>query len=87
MLAFAIWDKREKQFFVARDKVGIKPFYYSIVKEQLVFGSEIIPLLVHPDIERRITLVQIRVFKGRILDWKIDADAMINPFTLWDSSF
>ena len=40
MFAFAIWDARQQRLFAARDRVGIKPFYYALDKEQLVFASE-----------------------------------------------
>ncbi len=40
MFAFAIWDARQQRLFAARDRVGIKPFYYSLDNEQLVFASE-----------------------------------------------
>ena len=38
MFAFAIWDKREQKLFIARDRVGIKPLYYSLTPERLLFG-------------------------------------------------
>lgn len=41
MFAFAIWDKEKKQLFAARDRFGVKPFYYSMVQSQFVFASEI----------------------------------------------
>jgi len=41
MFAFVIWDERQKQLFGARDRFGIKPFYYYIDKEKFVWGSEI----------------------------------------------
>ncbi|WP_373399143.1 hypothetical protein V8V91_05270 [Algoriphagus halophilus] len=41
MFAFAIWDMEEKQLFAARDRFGVKPFYYSMVQYQFVFASEI----------------------------------------------
>ncbi|MCU0320942.1 MAG: asparagine synthase (glutamine-hydrolyzing) [Chitinophagaceae bacterium] len=53
MFAFAIWDKAKREIFIARDRVGIKPLFYSINSEQLVFASEIKPLLkvyVQPEI-------------------------------------
>jgi len=40
MFAFAIWDEREKQLFVARDRFGEKPFYYYTEEDLFVFGSE-----------------------------------------------
>lgn len=41
MFAFAIWDGREKKLFAARDRFGVKPFYYSIKGKELLFASEI----------------------------------------------
>jgi len=41
MFAFVIWDKQERKLFGARDRLGIKPFYYFKDKDQFVFGSEI----------------------------------------------
>jgi asparagine synthase (glutamine-hydrolysing) len=52
MFAFAIWDERTQELFLARDRVGKKPLLYSLVNNQLVFGSEFSALLQHPDISR-----------------------------------
>lgn len=41
MFAFAIWDRRKKSLFAARDHFGIKPFYYTISGDRLVFASEL----------------------------------------------
>jgi len=41
MFAFAIWDHQEKRLFAARDRFGVKPFYYSIKDQTLYFSSEI----------------------------------------------
>jgi len=40
MWAFAIWDARERQLFAARDRYGIKPFYWTTAGEVFAFGSE-----------------------------------------------
>ena len=54
MFAFAIWDTRTQELFLARDRVGKKPLLYAHVNGQLVFGSEFTALLAHPDVSRDI---------------------------------
>ena len=54
MFAFVIWDKNKQTMFGARDFFGIKPFYYGIINDQLVYGSEIKSILEHPEYERRV---------------------------------
>ena len=49
MFAFAIWDKKEKRLFLARDRCGIKPLYYWYQKNRLVFGSEVKSIIQHPE--------------------------------------
>ncbi|MBI5403567.1 MAG: asparagine synthase (glutamine-hydrolyzing) [Ignavibacteriae bacterium] len=48
MFAFAIWDKKEKRLFIARDRYGIKPLYYYYDKGLFLFASEIKAILKHP---------------------------------------
>ena len=45
MIAFVIYDKKNKKIFAARDRVGIKPFYYGRQNEEFYFGSEIKALI------------------------------------------
>jgi asparagine synthase (glutamine-hydrolysing) len=47
MFAFAIWNRKTKTLFVARDRLGIKPLYYRLTPERLLFGSEIKVLFAH----------------------------------------
>jgi asparagine synthase (glutamine-hydrolysing) len=57
MFAFAIWDKAKKELFIARDRVGKKPLYYSVLDGgEIVFGSELKVLLIHGGIKREIDL-------------------------------
>jgi asparagine synthase (glutamine-hydrolysing) len=41
MFAFSIWDNQEKKLFAARDRFGVKPFYYSLFNDTFYFSSEI----------------------------------------------
>ncbi len=54
MFAFAIYDKRKKTSFIARDHFGIKPFYYAKTNNSFVFGSEIKSILLHPNIKTEV---------------------------------
>jgi len=51
MFAFAVWDKLEKTLFLARDRYGIKPLYYSWSGNKFLFGSEIKALIAHPSFQ------------------------------------
>lgn len=62
MFAFAIWDKRERKLFIARDRVGVKPLHYCITGETLVFASEIKSILQHPGVTREVNLEAISDF-------------------------
>jgi asparagine synthase (glutamine-hydrolysing) len=54
MFAFAIWDERREELFLARDRVGKKPLLYAQVNGEFIFGSEFSALLLHPGISREI---------------------------------
>ena len=50
MFAFALWDKRREILFCARDRMGKKPFCYTITPQSFVFGSEIKAITTDPDV-------------------------------------
>lgn len=54
MFAFVIWDKNKRELFGARDHFGIKPFYYTRLGDDILFGSEIKSFLEHPSFEKRV---------------------------------
>ena len=51
IFAFAIWNEEKQELFLARDHFGIKPLFYTLKNDTLVFGSEIKALFEHPEIE------------------------------------
>ena len=54
MFAFAIWDERQQTLFLARDRVGIKPLYYRLSQDSLLFASEIKAILADPSVRAEI---------------------------------
>ena len=55
MFAFAIWDKKRRLLYGARDFFGIKPFYYTMTRKgDFLFGSEIKSFLEHPDFVKEV---------------------------------
>ncbi len=52
MFAFAIWDRNQETLFIARDRLGIKPLFYTLLPNgQLLFGSELKALFEHPEVK------------------------------------
>ncbi len=54
MFAFGIWDETRRELFLVRDRIGIKPLYYTSFNGQFVFASEIKAILEHPDVRREV---------------------------------
>jgi asparagine synthase (glutamine-hydrolysing) len=62
MFAFAIWDSRTETLFMARDRLGQKPLYYTFDDRRLVFASEIKSILRYPGIERRVDMEALSLY-------------------------
>ena len=56
MFAVALWTESTERLVLARDRVGIKPLYFSQRGEDLYFGSELKAIFVHPEIDRSLSL-------------------------------
>jgi asparagine synthase (glutamine-hydrolysing) len=56
MFAVALWNKPQKRLLLARDRMGIKPLYYTRIGEDLYFGSELKSIFVHPEVSRRLSV-------------------------------
>ncbi|MEY8321608.1 asparagine synthase (glutamine-hydrolyzing) [Lachnospiraceae bacterium 46-61] len=54
MFAFVIWDSKKELLFGARDFFGIKPFYYTIIDGNIVYGSEIKSILEYPHFKKEV---------------------------------
>jgi asparagine synthase (glutamine-hydrolysing) len=76
MFAFAIWDEPTKRVFLARDRTGIKPLYFTCQGQDLFFGSELKAIFVHSEIERRLSLAG--------LDSYLATNYVVSPWTLVD---
>jgi asparagine synthase (glutamine-hydrolysing) len=55
MFAFGIWDARRQRLLLVRDQIGIKPLYYTLMGERLIFGSEIKAILAHGQVPREVS--------------------------------
>ena len=65
MFAFAVWDRRDRQLTLGRDRLGEKPLYYGYqgkgAQRTFIFGSELKALVQHPSFERRLNLFAVHL--------------------------
>ena len=64
IFAFAIWDEKEDTLFLCRDRMGVKPLFYALERDTLIFGSEPKALFAHPDIRPQADLDSFREIFG-----------------------
>jgi asparagine synthase (glutamine-hydrolysing) len=76
MFAVALWNLPQRRLVLARDRMGIKPLYFARRGADLIFGSELKALLVHPEIERRLS--------REALDCYLSLNYIPQPWTMID---
>jgi asparagine synthase (glutamine-hydrolysing) len=54
MFAFGLWDARRRRLLLARDRLGVKPLYYALLPDGVLFGSEVKSILAHPAVPREL---------------------------------
>ncbi len=59
MFAFAVWDSRSRKLLLARDRLGIKPLYWTLAGRDLAFASEVKALFAFPDVERELSAARV----------------------------
>lgn len=82
MFAFAIWDKRERKLFLARDRYGVKPLYYAVSGKKFIFGSEIKAILANSSYRANIDyegLLEYFTFQNFFTDRTLFKDIRLLP--------
>ena len=89
--AFAIWDNKHEEIFLARDRVGIRPLFYHYDNDVLTFSSEIKSIFENPSIDRRFSrngLLQVYTYWTTITPGTVFEDIQELPpghFMIWNS--
>ncbi len=80
MFAFALWDNNKKKLLLARDRIGIKPLFYTLLNNGIiVFGSEIKSILKYPGINKEIEI--------RALDCFLSLEYIIAPLSIFKNIY
>ncbi|HEY6444160.1 MAG TPA: asparagine synthase (glutamine-hydrolyzing) [Candidatus Acidoferrales bacterium] len=62
MFAIALWNETKQRLVLARDRMGIKPLYIARHGKDLLFGSELKAILVHPEFDRRLSMAGLNCY-------------------------
>lgn len=76
MFGVALWTESSKRLVLARDRLGIKPLYIYHLSGDILFGSELKSILIHPEVERRLSLAGLNCF--------LSLNYVPSPWTLVD---
>jgi asparagine synthase (glutamine-hydrolysing) len=76
MFVFALWDEKKRRLLLVRDRLGVKPLYYTLLDDgTLVFGSELKAVLVHPRVGRSV--------EPRALDFFLTLEYVPSPLSIF----
>lgn len=80
MFVFALWDRRRQKLLLFRDRIGVKPLYYTLLPDgELVFGSELKTLILHPRVPRSINF--------EALDFFLTLEYIPAPLSIFENTF
>ena len=80
MFAFALWDGRQNRLLLGRDRIGIKPLYYTLLPDKtLIFGSELKAIVAHPQVKRELEL--------QALDFYLTLEYIPSPLSIFKDIF
>jgi asparagine synthase (glutamine-hydrolysing) len=79
MFAFSIYDRRNNSIYLARDRFGIKPLYYTVTRDKIIFSSEIKGILKSGLIDA--------IFNENAIDEYLGNRYVREPFTFFDNIF
>ncbi|MDC1118108.1 asparagine synthase (glutamine-hydrolyzing) [Alphaproteobacteria bacterium] len=82
MFAFAIWDKKDRNLIIARDRHGVKPVYTAKIGNTFAFGSEIKAILKHPSVSAEMDkegLIEYFTFQNFFTDRTLFSDVNLLP--------
>ena len=80
MFAFALWDGRQKRLLLVRDRIGIKPLYYTLLEDRtLIFGSELKAIITHPRVKR--------ILEPEALDLYLTLEYIPSPLSIYKNIF
>ncbi len=80
MFATAVWDRKDNRLILIRDRLGIKPLYYTLLEDRtLIFGSELKTILVHPKVKR--------FLEPQALDIFLTLEYIPAPFSIFKNIF
>jgi len=76
MFAIALWSESKKRLVLARDRMGIKPLYVCHLNDDILFGSELKAILIHPEVDRQLSMAGLNCF--------LSMNFVPSPWTLVD---